>query len=138
MIITNNEWKTIQKYLPSEISENITNNITNRSFIGKKIIVTMPKYDDYNKTFIYVEGEELNKFWAITPIVEHFLNPHSKYRSITCRRGGSLLISFRSRGKCIEFWNKIKDLDIHREYLKDCTDYEKLRIIVREGRERIF
>ena len=136
MVITDNEWKTIQKYLPADILNRFSENIVSRSFKGKKIKITI-KLE--NRTENVVDRQKLNEFYAITPAIDKFNSPHTRYRNITHIGFGATLIRFRSKGKCIEFWNKIKDLnlDINTENISEAPDFEKLRNIVMKEKEKI-
>ncbi len=136
MVITDNEWKTIQKYLPADILDRFNENIVSRSFKGKKIKVTIKLENGTEKV---VDGQKLNEFYAITPAIDKFNSPHTRYRNITHIGFGAALIRFRSKGKCIKFWNKIKDLnlDINTENISEAPDFEKLRNIVMKEKEKI-
>ncbi len=125
MVITTQEWKTISKYVPSDILSRIEGNIVSRSFKGKAVTIHMST----TKGDMEVPGLKLNDHWAICPVMKNG-NISATKKCIVHIFSGLTCIRFSSKGKCLSFWNKMKDLDIHANDIMKSPDWKILRDLV--------
>ena len=132
MVITKDEWEKISKYVPSDVLSKIEYNIVARSFKGKAITI----YMSTTKGDMEVPGLKLNDHWAICPVIKNG-NIHTTRKCIVHIKTGLTTIRFSSKGKCLAFWNKMKDLNIHVDDIMKSPDWRILRDLVVNDRTKL-